>query len=236
MAKVNPYPAPIRRGASASEVSPGLLEELQSEVSTEAAPLLRFIARHARLIMTLLALFVVFVVGFGVLQWQTGKRDEEAQLELYRLSAQPRSAAAVAALERFAESAPGSVRPAALMELGHAALTAGDAEKAAAAYGRVATEDANGALGEIAAQAQARSLLKAGRAAEALGLLETLENTAAENLRPQVRILLAEAAQAAGKPDRAVQAYAALLAGARGEDADFFRFRIERLKAAQAAQ
>jgi predicted negative regulator of RcsB-dependent stress response len=208
----------------------GILRDLQSEVSAEAAPLLRFIAGHATLIMGLLALFALIVAGAGAWQWYAAKRDEEARLTFSRLLMRQTGAARAEALARFAEDAPDSVRLAAFMELGLAFLDAGDAEKAAAAYSRVASQNQDRALGTIAALAQAESLNRAGKADDALAVLEGLENRVSENIRPRVRNMLALAALRAGKPERAVKAYEDLLAGAFGEDADFYRFRIARLK------
>lgn len=223
---------PVQHASAASGAPTGLLGGLQSEVSVEAAPLLGFIARHATLIMTLLALFVLVVVGIGARQWYVDKRDEEARLDLSRLTARQQSPAKLEALERFASSAPDAVRVAALMELGLSALADGDVDKAAVAYGRAAALDKDQPMGLLAALSQAEVLVRAGKNAEAVTLLETLENTVSESMRPRVRNLLAVAAVRAGKPERAVKAYEDLAAGARGDDAAFYRFRIEQLRAA----
>jgi hypothetical protein len=180
--------------------------------------------------MTLLALFVLVVAGTGARQWYTAKRDEEAQLKFSRLLMLREGAARAEALTRFAEDAPDSLRLAAFMELGLASLNAGDAEKAAAAYGRVASQDKDRALGSIAALARAESLIRAGKADDALSVLGELENSVSESMRPRVRNMLALAALRAGKPERAVKAYEDLLTGAFGEDADFYRFRIAQTK------
>ena len=213
----------------AKAAAPGLLGELQSEVSVEAAPLLRFLAQYAALIMTLLGLFALLVVGVGARQWHVGKRDEEARLELSRLLVQQDNAARAEALERFVERAPDTVRLAALMEFARAALGAEETEKAAAAYGRVAAQDKNGALGAVAALAQAEALERAGKSVDALAVLEGLENIVSETMRPQVRNLLALSAVKAGRIERAVKAYEDLAAGAFGDDAEFYRSRIQEL-------
>ncbi|MCL1986040.1 MAG: tetratricopeptide repeat protein [Betaproteobacteria bacterium] len=222
---------PLKKSAAGTPTLPGILGELQSEVSVEAAPLLQFIARNASAIMLLLGLFVVIVVGIGVWQWHVSKRDEEAQTNFSRLLLQQQGAARVSALESFAATAPDSIRLAAFMELGLAALAEKDAVKASAAFARVAALDNNEPFGTVAALSEARTLLQAGKAAEALAILEPLENTVPEHMRVQVRGLVALSARQAGKTDRAIKAYEDLLAGALGTDADYYRFCIRQIKA-----
>ena len=231
MSKPSPQGSlPLKKSAAHAPGTPGILGELQSEVSVEAAPLLQFIARHAAVIMVLLGLFVAVVVGAGVWQWYVAKRDAEAQNNFVRLLLQQQGAARVSALENFAATAPDSVRLAAWMELGLAALAEQDAAKASAAFARIAALDKDKPFGVAAALAEAQTLMQAGKAAEALAVLEPLENTVPEYMRVQVRGLIALSARQAGKTDRAVKAYEDLLAGALGDDADYYRFCIRQLQ------
>ena len=226
--------SPLKKPAANASGVPGILGELQSEVSVEAAPLLRFIARHAAAIMVLLGLFAAVVVGTGVWQWYASTRDEEAQTNFARLLLQQQSAARVSALAHFAATAPDSVRLAALMELGLAALAEQDTARASAAFARAAALDKNKPLGVVAALAEAQTLLQAGKAAEALAALEPLENTMPEYMRVQVRGLIALSARQAGNTERAIKAYEELLAGAQDDDADYYRFCIRQIRAGAA--
>ena len=224
---------PLKQSAAAAPGAPGILGELQSEVSVEAVPLLQFIARNAAAIMVLLGLAVAAVIGVGAWQWYASKRDEEARTHFARLLLQQQGAR-VRALEEFAATAPDSVRLAALMELGLAALAEKDATKAAAAFARVAALDKGKPLGAVAVLSEAQALMQTGKAAEALAILEPLDNTVPEYMRVQVRGLIALNALQAGKTDRAVKAYEDLLAGAQGNDADYYRFCIQQIKAGAA--
>jgi cytochrome c-type biogenesis protein CcmH/NrfG len=76
--------------------------------------------------------------------------------------------------------------------------------------------------------------MQAGKAIEALAILEPLENTVPEHMRVQVRGLIALSARQAGKMDRAIKAYEDLLAGAREDDADYYRFCIQQITASAA--
>ncbi|MCL2122738.1 MAG: tetratricopeptide repeat protein [Desulfovibrionaceae bacterium] len=235
MSKPSPQGAlPLKKPAAHAPGTSGILGELQSEVSIEAAPLLQFIARHAVAIMVLLGIFVAVVVGIGVWQWYASSRDAEAQADFARLLLQQQGAARVSALENFAAAAPDSMRLAVLMELGLAALAEKNAAKASAAFARVAALDKDKPLGTIAALSEAQTLMQAGKAAEALAILEPLENTVPEYMRVQVRGLIALSALQAGNADRAVKAYEDLLAGALGDDADYYRFCIRQIRASAA--
>ena len=225
---------PLKKSAAHAPGTPGILGELQSEVSVEAAPLLQFIARHAVAVMVLLGLFVAVVVGAGVWQWYASTRDAEAQTNFARLLLQQQGTARVSALESFAATAPDSIRLAVLMELGLAALAEKDSAKASAAFARVAALDKDKPFGVVAALSESRTLMQAGKAAEALAILEPLENTVPEYMRVQVRGLIALSALQAGNADRAVKAYEDLLAGALGDDADYYRFCIRQIRASAA--
>jgi len=226
---------PLKKSAAHAPGTPGILGELQAEISVEAAPLLQFIARHATVIMVLLGFFVAVVVGAGVWQWYTSTRDAEAQNNFARLLLQQlQGTARISALEHFAATAPDSVRLAALMELGLAALAEKDAAKASAAFARIAALDKDKPFGVVAALAEAHALIQAGKAAEALAVLEPLENTVPEYMRVQVRGLIALSARQAGNAERAVKAYEEMLAGAQGDEADYYRFCIQRIKTSAA--
>jgi len=235
MSKPKPQgPPSLKKSATHTPGTPGVLGELQSEVSVEAASLFQFIARNAAALMVLLGLCVAAIVGAGAWQWHASKRDEEARNKLARLLLQQHGATRVSALESFAATAPESVRLAALMELGLAALAEKDAAKASAAFARVAALDKGRPFGTAAALSGALILMQDGNASNALAILEPLENTVPEYMRVQVRGLIALNARQTGKTDRAIKAYEDLLAGALEDDADYYRFCIQQIKASAA--
>lgn len=205
-----------------------LISELQSEVSLEAAPFLQFILKRAGAIVAALLLFVAALAGTAGYQWYASRAALDAQKALARVMGTQEDER-VAALERFAAAAPASVRTAAWLALGSAAAARQDSATAARAYAEVATADADGPLGFLAAFNEAQALMRAGESAKALPVLEKLEKTMPEAHRSLVRGVLAEAALLAGQPQRAKQIFEALATSARGGDADYFLYRARSL-------
>ena len=54
------------------ETSP-LFRDLQAEVSSESAPLLQFMLRHAGIIAGVVILFLLVLAGTGIWRWYSGR-------------------------------------------------------------------------------------------------------------------------------------------------------------------
>lgn len=226
---------PVQRTPANSQESQVILNELQSEVSTEAAPLLQFILKHAGLIMTSLGLFALLLAGTASYRWYSARSVAQAQTELATLTMRADGQEKYAALAQFVSKAPESVRMAALLELANAALAIQQYDKAAEAFASLQKSDAAKPLGNMAAFNEAQVLMRENKFDAALQVLEVLNNGVSEENRTVVLSVLAEAAQAAGKNERAITAYEQLAASNTGPEAEFFRFRAQNLRAAQAA-
>lgn len=212
-----------------------LLRDLQAEVSHESAPLLQFMLRHAGLIAGVLVFFLLVLVGTGIYNWHGDSRTEEARDALARATLQHRGADRVKALAQVAESAPSSTRFAAYMALAQSALDNGDYDTAAQAYGKAA-KSTDGAFGLSAALGEAGTLLKAGKSAQALTLLQALQNALPGGASaPQLRQMLAEAAIAAGQKELAARTYLALARETDGVNSSYLRTRAAELDPALAA-
>lgn len=216
-----------------------LLRDLQQEVSQESAPLLQFMLRHAGLIAGVLILFLLVLVGTGIYNWHGDSRAEEARDALARTLIQNHGADQVKALSQLAEGAPSSTRFAAYMALANSALQIGDYATAAQAYGKAA-KSTDGAFGLSAALGEAGALLKAGKNAEALTLLQGLQNSLPGAARtPQLRMMMAETAIAAGQNELAARTYLALANETDGVNSSYLRARAAeldpKLAAAEAA-
>lgn len=223
---------PVQRPPLNPQESQVILNELQSEVSVEAAPLLQFILKHAGLIMTALGLFALLLAGGATYRWYTARAATQAQSQLASLTMLPAGQEKFAALENFVSTAPEKVRLAALLELANAALSIQQYDKAADAYAKLYASDATQPLGEIAAINEAQTLMRVGKFDAALVVLEKMQNAVSEENRILVMTILAESAQAAGQTARAITAYEQLAASGTGPEAEFFRFRAQALKSA----
>ncbi|MEE0815977.1 MAG: hypothetical protein U0M13_09970 [Desulfovibrio fairfieldensis] len=211
------------------ETSP-LFRDLQAEVSSESAPLLQFMLRHAGIIAGVVILFLLVLAGTGIWRWYSGGKNEDARQELARVSMTMQGQERLKALAALADKAPSDVRLSALLAWAQSALESGDAAVAAEVYAKAAKLDADGALGLAAALGEAGSLLKAGKNAEALTLLQGLEaRLPGENRSVQLRQMLAEAAARAGQKDLAAKTYQALAQEVNGLDGEYFRVRAEAL-------
>ena len=211
------------------ETSP-LFRDLQAEVSSESAPLLQFMLRHAGIIAGVVILFLLVLAGTGIWRWYSGGKNEDARQELARVSMTMQGQERLKALAALADKAPSDVRLSVLLAWAQSALESGDAAVAAEVYAKAAKLDADGALGLAAALGEAGSLLKAGKNAEALTLLQGLEaRQPGENRSVQLRQMLAEAAARAGQKDLAAKTYQALAQEVNGLDGEYFRVRAEAL-------
>ena len=211
------------------ETSP-LFRDLQAEVSSESAPLLQFMLRHAGIIAGVVILFLLVLAGTGIWRWYSGGKNEDARQELARVSMTMQGQERLKALAALADKAPSDVRLSVLLAWAQSALESGDAAVAAEVYAKAAKLDADGALGLAAALGEAGSLLKAGKNAEALTLLQGLEaRLPGEDRSVQLRQMLAEAAARAGQKDLAAKTYQALAQEVNGLDGEYFRVRAEAL-------
>lgn len=223
-----PAPAPIPGQPDNTK----LLTELQSEVSVEAAPLLQFIVKHMGVIVTVLVLFVLALAGTAGYNWYAERDRVQAQKELSRVVMATQGAERVKALQTFIAGAPASIKTAANLALADAAVTQQDFAVAAQAFGQIAAADSQGALGMLATLNEAQTLMRAGKAKEALPLLEKLENIMPEGQRNLVRQVLAEAALLSGDAQKAQKMFEAMAAATSGPEADFFLFRAQSVQAA----
>lgn len=225
---------PHRLAAEAAhQAGAPVLGDIQAEVSPEAAPLWNFVLTHARTLALAVAALIVVIIGVAAWQWYAESSAESARQDLGRIAATADPAARIQALEAFAADAPAAVYLAAQMELAAAAVEAQDWDKAAAAYAAVAERDKDTPLAFTASLNRADVLLRQGKAADALAQLERLLPQAPADLKAALNEQIGEAAEAAGQPRKAVEAYKAALSSlppdAMAESA-YYQDRISRLQ------
>ena len=207
-----------------AEDSP-LLRDLQAEVSSESAPMLQFMLRHAGTIASIVVLFVLVLAGTGIWRWYSTSKNDEARQSLARIVLQTSGPAQVKALAALAEKAPAEVRLSAYLALGQSAMSNGDTATAVSAFAKAAKES-DGSMALVASMNEAAVLLKSGKYAEALALLQQLQSALpGEVTAPQFKQMTAEAAVAAGQTEQAARMYLALSREAQGLNSEYFRAR-----------
>lgn len=211
--------------------SGGLLDGIQSEVSSENAPLLNFITRHASTIAGAVLTLLLILGGIAIWNWYHGGKQAEARQELARINAQLKGADRNKALAKLAENAPESTRLFIYMSLGQSAQENGDPVLAADAYAKAASLDGDGALGLTAALGSVGSLLMQAEYLQALALLEELDRKLPDASKSmEFKQMLAEAAFKAGKTELALKTYENLAATVKTPEARYFKSRAEAIK------
>ena len=221
---------PQQRVPQAPQGNPVLLNELQSEVSHEAAPLLQFILKHAGIIVAGLVLFVLVLAGTAGYNWYNERARQDAQKELAQVLLANEGEKLVTALEGFIPKAPATIRNAALLNLASAAMEQKAYAKAATASGDLAAADPQGAVGLLAALNQGQALILADKAQEAVTVLEKLQSLMPEGQRNVVRESLAEAALRVGDTTKAKQIFELMANSTMGAEAEFFRYRVRTIE------
>ena len=224
-----------------AEDSP-LLRDLQAEVSSESAPMLEFMLRHAGTIASIVVLFVLVLAGTGIWRWYTSSKNDEARQALARVVLQTSGPEQAKELAALAEKVPADVRFSTYLALGQSAMSNGDHAAAADAFAKAA-QASEGPIALVAGMNEAGAMLKAGKYAEALALLQKLQSSLpGEVSAPQLKQMTAEAAVAAGQTEQAARIYLALSREAQGLNAEYYHARATALapkiveeEAAQAA-
>lgn len=214
--------------AAAPETS--LFADIQNEVSAESAPLLQFITRYAGWIAGFVILLLLILGGMAIWNWFQESRLEETRNELAYINLKLKGTEKEQALLSLANKAPNSMQMLVYLTLGHCAQENNNTQLALEAYGKAATLGENTALGLGATLSNASLLLKAGKAADALALLQQLEQQAPTLAQmAQFRVLLAEAALKAGDSQLAAKTYQALSKQTPRREAAYYQARAKEL-------
>lgn len=226
-------------GVKPTDIPSGqLLGALQGEVGSAASPLLQFITNNVRYITGGIAVLIVAILVSAGWNWYTTNATQTAQHDLGIILVTKTGTDRLAALESFATTAPSSVKDGVYLEIATNALALGDYAKASDAYAKLSHIDG---MQVVATVAQSSALLADAKAAEAVILLEALENSAPESERNFIRTQLVLAAEAAGDLQKALTICERMLVAASVPtgsdlwDASFLRFKIDAIKAQMKA-
>ncbi len=214
--------------------TPNLIDELQSEVAGEAAPLLTFVVTHIKAIVAFFVLLIAVITGYGLWQWQAEKTYQEAQSELGRILIMKNDPTKLAVLEAFRNKAPKALQNGVLAEMAMTAARMGEIQKAAEFYGLLYAADPQGSAGMLAALNQAELLQQLKKFPDALEILNKVQPGVPEVLKFFVQEKIAFTLEQSGQAKEALAHYEAL---SRQESivknngaSDFYQYKINQLK------
>ena len=163
---------------SGPQIPGSLMGEIQSEVAVEATPLLSFVLRNSRIIVTCIVLLVLVIAGVGGWQWHQTRVEREAHLELGRILVSTQGPERIAALETFLPAAPSAMKSGVQLEIATTALGLEQYGKAAEAYALAVFDSleksAPESLRPTILEGQAMSAELAGKLDRALAAYESI--------------------------------------------------------------
>lgn len=213
----------------------GLMGELQSEVSVEATPLLRFVFKHIRILVGAVIVLILAIVVLGGWRWYEASVQRDAEIALGHIRVSTSGEERIAALEKISADIPANMRLGLQLDIAVTALGMEDLPRAAAAFGALYAQDPKGPVGLMAALNQADILQRQGKPAEALAVLDSLEKNAPESMRSVILEGQAVSAEQSGDLNRALTDYEALVKAAGNDDMGYLQAKIAELRARIAA-
>lgn len=212
------------------EKKAGLFDGIQSEVSAENAPLLEFITKYAGIIAGIVITLLLILGGMGAWRWYQTDKQKNALNELANIEVHLSGSEKNAALTKFAENAPDTLKIYAYMSLGKNALENNNPKLAADAYANAAKLGGDSSLGVAASFAEAGALLNQEDYSRAISILQNLEKYFIEpSSAIRLKEMLAEAAAAAGNKELAIKTYEWLGNEVKTPEGSYFRSRAEAL-------
>lgn len=141
---------------SGPQIPGSLMGEIQSEVAVEATPLLSFVLRNSRIIVTCIVLLVLVIAGVGGWQWHQTRVEREAHLELGRILVSTQGPERIAALETFLPAAPSAMKSGVQLEIATTALALNSTGRPPRRMPPSPPADPKGSIGMMAAHQPGR--------------------------------------------------------------------------------
>ena len=205
------------------------LENIESHVPDSMHPVLEAAFKYRKQLLIGVGAIIAATVLYTGINAYNQRAMAKAQSEMGSILIEKSGQEKIDALEGLLASAPSSVKPAVLLELAQAAMTAGDFAKAAGYWNQLAgTTDDD--LKVVARMGKAKCLQMEGKPAEAVTVLKDLQGVVQEEYSIPVTRQLAVAAEAAGDTALALQAYKDL-AEQPVSDKPYIDFKVAQLEA-----
>lgn len=236
MAKKSSQPGTVAQaevGNTPAAQQTSLLDKVTAEVTPEVSPLLQFITNNATKIVGVFLVCLALGVGYGAYQWHAASSLAESKAELGTVEIIKDPAERLAALEKFIAGAPAELVPAANLALAKAALESEKYDTAAAAWAKVASGE-KGAFLIVAVVGQAEALIKGGKDAEAMALLQKHQGVGSDVSRAMIDSLVVDLAEKNANYSAAIAACESLASNpASLGQAEFWRQKAAALRNAE---
>ncbi|MDL2316189.1 tetratricopeptide repeat protein [Desulfovibrio sp. OttesenSCG-928-A18] len=192
------------------EQSASLMGSLQSEVATEASPLMLFLIRHARTIAIVFVLCIVAIIAWWIYSWQADKTRASDIMKLGGMISISDPASRLEKLEAFAPQAPDSVQKAVWFAILDAATELKDQERIYTAWSHIAGFDKS--VKATATLGMANALAEQEKYAQAIEVLEQSLPGLAKDDAANIRIRIAYLAELTGDYQKVLSCADAIVA------------------------
>jgi len=204
------------------------LEDIESHVPESMHPAFEFAFKYRKMIALGVGAVLAGAVIYAGATAYTNRARTKAQAAMGTILLEKSGQERIDALEALLKTAPSSVESAVLLELAQAAMAAGEFDKAAGYWNQLAGETDDD-LRNVARMGQAKSLILAGKPADAVAILKDLQGVVDDEYSIPVDRQLALAAEAAGDAALALATYKAL-AEKPITDKPFIDYKIAQLE------
>jgi len=205
------------------------LDEIEARVPSSLHPVLETAFKHRKRIVAGVAAIILAAAAYAAYSGYSARALAEAQSQLGVIIIEASGQDRLDRLEALLGSAPSSAKAAVLAELTQSAMRLEDWDKAANAWSRLAGV-ADSEMNIVARLGEAKCLLLAGRADEALTGLKALAGSVPAGFAAPVYRQMALAAEKTGDTAQALQAYRRL-SEEQVSDKPFIEHKIAQLEA-----
>lgn len=214
---------------NAPEQKPEFIQEIESEADQDMHPVLKYIIENIIIIGIGVGLIVLSVASYSGFKYYQTNKAQKLQTKLESIIAQGNATAQVAQLEQFIASGAGNLKTQAMLSLAGQQMNLKDYEKAAQTWSELITSK-NREVTIIASIGQAKSLILAGKPAQAIPVLEKIRETAGDTYKMSIMSDIALAAESAQNWEKALEVYQEIKDSEMGVDPSFVEYKLSELR------
>ncbi|WP_320170382.1 tetratricopeptide repeat protein [Maridesulfovibrio sp.] len=205
-----------------------ILSQVHDSTPDSLHPFLDYLLKNGKIISAAIAVIILIAAGVSGVKYMNQQKKLKAETDLGVILIKYSGAKQAEALTAFEKDAPAEMKPAVILATAKAWMDAGDYAKAETAWSAIAAEAKE--MAPIAELGKAKCAMLSGKPADAVKILQALNNGGAEGYAPTINRMLGEAAETSGNIQVAVQAYQGLMVSNPNERM-YLEGKIRELKA-----